>query len=162
MHHLISCRHYWMGRRCFEKSKCIRWKIRTYMCIRWICCSCCISTYCSCCISTYCPIGRLASFCWPSSLLRQSCFFLILVCLGWRHSCCCCLHVCHTGDVQADVDPRVRDNPNRQNRRGHRRHLEDSYCALQSHSLAFSVSLGQFSSCHSLAFLLSFGQMQLQ
>ena len=72
------------------------------------------------------------------------------------------LDVCHTGDVQADVDPRVRDIPYRQNRRGHRRHLEDSYSALQSHSLAFSISLGQFSSCHLIAFLLSFGQMQLQ
>jgi hypothetical protein len=61
MHHLISCRHFWMGRRCT------------------MCCSCCISTYC-----------RLASFCWLSSLWRQSCFFLILVCLGWRHYCCCC------------------------------------------------------------------------
>ena len=72
------------------------------------------------------------------------------------------LHVCHAGDVQADVDPPVRDIPYRPTRRGHHRHLEDSYCALQSHSLAFSFSLCQFPSCHSLAFLLSFGQMQLQ
>ena len=62
------------------------------------------------------------------------------------------LHVCHAGDVQPDVDARVRYNLNRQNLHGHQCHLEDSYCALQSHSLAFSFSLGQFSCCHLLAF----------
>ena len=72
------------------------------------------------------------------------------------------LHVCHAGDVQPDVDARVRYNLNRQNLHGHQCHLEDSYCALQSHSLAFSLSLCQFPSCHSLAFLLSCGQIQFQ
>jgi hypothetical protein len=66
------------------------------------------------------------------------------------------LDVCHTGDVQADVDPPIRDIPYRQNPRGHRRHLEDSYSALQSHSLAFSISLGQFASCHLIAFFAFF------
>jgi hypothetical protein len=71
------------------------------------------------------------------------------------------LHVCHTGAVQTDVAaPRVRHN--RPSRRGHPRHLEDSYSALQSHSVVFSVSLGQFSFCFLLAFLLSCGQIHFQ
>jgi hypothetical protein len=42
------------------------------------------------CLWCSCPIGRLASFCWLSSLLRHSWCSLILVSLGWRHPCCCC------------------------------------------------------------------------